>query len=163
MTKGSNVVADGNYTPNWENSQKELAATGTGASIGNFDHKELPCTGGTAPEVESRAEFAAGVGKADKVVDKADFEEVGRVDFEVGVVGMVDLGQQGIHKHMGMVVDYNYSYYPFQIKKIKNTSFLEQMISQSIHTMISIDGVVETDTQTQIWNIKELKDRVKKC
>lgn len=38
MTTASNVVIDGNYTPNWENSQKELAGTDTSVSIGNFDH-----------------------------------------------------------------------------------------------------------------------------
>lgn len=136
MTTGSNVVADGNYTRNWENSQKELAATGTSVSIGNFDHTEIPYNGGTATEVESKADFAVGVGKADRVVGKSDFEEVDRVDFEVGVEGKVDLGQQGIHKHMGMEVDYNYNYYPFQIK---NTSFIQQdniTIYTYIHTMI---------------------------
>lgn len=136
------MVVDGNYTPNWGNSRKELAARGTSVSIGNSDHTELPYTGGTATEVESKAEFAmdgkaefaVGVGKADKEVGKGDFEEVGRVDFEVGVDGRVDLGQQGIHKHMGMEVDCNYSYYPFQMKKIKNTSFTQQIILQSIQT-----------------------------
>lgn len=94
-------------------------------SIGNFDHTEVPYTGGTAPEVvgkadfavEGKAEFAVGVGKADREVGKGDFEEVGRADFAVGVEGKLDLEQQGIHNHMGMEVDYNYSYYPLQIKK----------------------------------------------
>lgn len=89
--------------------------------------------------MEGKAEFAVGVGKADRVVGKGDFEEVGRVDFEVRVGGKVDLGQQGIHNHMGIEVNYNYSYYPFQIKKIKNTSFIQQIILQSIHTYNDIN------------------------
>lgn len=142
MTTASNVVADGNYTPNWENSQKELAATGTSVSIGNSDHTKLPDSDGTASEVE---------GKADRVVvGNGDFEEVGRVDFEVGVEGKIDSGQQGIHNHMGVVVDYNYSYYPFEFKKIKNTSFLQQIILQSTHTYNDINrwGYIKRYTNT---------------